>query len=311
MQVIVDVMGKQGVLSNLLESVNEIIEDITSKVILVGDKSLIQSQINSSQIEIIDAPSHKMSLNEAITLLKQDTSQALLTAETIKQVAQSIAEFPHLSQSESFGAGTMLMKSGHPMTLIDSGFIAEPTPTALIQFAQMSHVYFEVIFNHKSPRIGILSNGEEEGKGTQVIKETGSLLQKSSLNYIGNVEPLDVIQGDIEIVITDTYTADIFLKTFVPAMKYLSNIVRHQMPSSVFIQIGKGIAQPAIKRMDDAIEGYEGFEIAILGTPYPITLVQPEMPKSAIKRAISNLDKALQSGFTEKVQQSLLTQLTN
>lgn len=308
MRIIIDVMSKQGVLPNLISSVNRIATELECSVILVGDEQRIQTQISSETLEIIDAKDNNTSLNHGIELLKQDKPQALLTTQTIKHVAKSVSDsqLPYLPQIESLTTGTIFINDNHPTIILDSGITIEPTSNALVQFAQMGDIYFRNHFGIRSPRIGILSNGEEEGKGTQIIKEAGSLIQNTKLNYVGNVEPHEVISGDVEIVVTDTYTADMFLRTFVPAMKYLSNIVRHQMPSSVFIQIGKKMADPALDHMDKVIESFASFETVILGTQYPITLIHAESAEIIVNSAILALQKSLSLNIPEKIQQILV-----
>ena len=100
-----------------------------------------------------------------------------------------------------------------PVLLIDSGVNVDCQPSHLVQFAQLGSIYCRQILNIDSPRVGLLSNGEEETKGNHLVLKTHQLLKKTDLNFIGNIESHAAIKGTADVIVTDGFTGNIVLKT--------------------------------------------------------------------------------------------------
>jgi len=100
-----------------------------------------------------------------------------------------------------------------PSLLIDSGANADCRPSHLVQFAHLGTIYSQHVLGIPSPRVGLLSNGEEESKGNRLIQETHQLLKKANLNFIGNIEGQDIAGRKADVIVTDGFTGNIVLKT--------------------------------------------------------------------------------------------------
>ena len=114
---------------------------------------------------------------------------------------------PAIGTILSLGAATT------PSLFIDSGANADCRPEHLVQFAQLGNTYAREIFGINSPCIGLLNNGEEEGKGNRLAKESYDLLKQTELNFIGNIEGYDLARGTADVIVTDGFTGNIVLKT--------------------------------------------------------------------------------------------------
>ncbi len=100
-----------------------------------------------------------------------------------------------------------------PIFLIDAGANVDCRPEHLVWFANLGNLYVSQVLGISSPRIGLLSNGEEETKGNKLVKESHKLLKGSALNFIGNIEGQDILRGAAEVIVTDGFTGNIVLKT--------------------------------------------------------------------------------------------------
>ena len=100
-----------------------------------------------------------------------------------------------------------------PIFLIDAGANADCRPEHLVWFATLGNLYVSQILGISSPRIGLLSNGEEGTKGNKLVKETYQLLKNSALNFIGNIEGQGILKGAVDVIVTDGFTGNIVLKT--------------------------------------------------------------------------------------------------
>ena len=100
-----------------------------------------------------------------------------------------------------------------PILLIDAGANVDCRPEHLVWFAHLGTLYVNRILGIASPRVGLLSNGEEETKGNDLVKKTYKLLKKTNLNFIGNIEGQDILKEAAEVIVTDGFTGNIVLKT--------------------------------------------------------------------------------------------------
>ncbi len=98
-----------------------------------------------------------------------------------------------------------------------------------------------------APRVGLLNNGEEAGKGNELARNTYTLLESSGLNFIGNVEAKDVFAGKADVVVTDGFTGNVFLKTSEAAAKMMSDLLKESLLSSLKTKIGALLAKDAFK----------------------------------------------------------------
>ncbi len=115
--------------------------------------------------------------------------------------------------------------SGGHTVLLDAGANAECTSAMLVQFAQMGSAFARARFGLDSPRVGLLSIGEEPGKGDALRKETYYALEGQGVNFIGNVEGRDILTGEVDVVVTDGFTGNVTLKSLEGAMRTLSAAV--------------------------------------------------------------------------------------
>ena len=113
-----------------------------------------------------------------------------------------------------------------PVVLVDAGANAECTPEMLVQFAQMASTYVATRYGVVSPKIGLLSIGEEASKGTPLVKATHQLLSETpTLNFVGNVEGRDFIPSPVDVIVTDGFTGNVALKTLEGGLKYVFSAV--------------------------------------------------------------------------------------
>jgi glycerol-3-phosphate acyltransferase PlsX len=141
--------------------------------------------------------------------------------------------------------------------VLDIGANTECKPEFLRQFAIMGSLYAQKVLGIKKPRIGLLSNGEEAGKGNDLVKETFPILRASNLNFIGNVEPKELFGGKADVVVTDGFTGNILIKSSEAVSKMLIDLLRAELTSTFRTSLGGLLAKPAfasIKKMMDPAE---------------------------------------------------------
>ena len=144
---------------------------------------------------------------------------------------------------------------GHPVTLVDVGANVECRPEHLVQFAHMGAALAQVVLGIENPRVGLLSNGEEATKGTPLVQETHPLLAASpGLNFVGNVEGTQVVDGSADVVVTDGFTGNVTLKLIEGVSQMMVGAIRQRATSSVRAKAGGLLMRPALRRFRDEID---------------------------------------------------------
>ncbi|HEY1741523.1 MAG TPA: phosphate acyltransferase PlsX [Granulicella sp.] len=137
--------------------------------------------------------------------------------------------------------------TGRPSLLLDAGANVDSDPENLVQFAVMGHMYAKNVLHVANPRIGLLSIGEEDGKGNSLTRDTLPLLrQLKGINFIGNVEGRDLFNGHADVVVCDGFVGNVAIKTCEGTAKLLSVSLRESLKSTVTSQVGALLSRKAI-----------------------------------------------------------------
>jgi phosphate acyltransferase len=152
-----------------------------------------------------------------------------------------------------------------PMVLIDVGANVDCKPHNLVQFALMADVLARCVLDVSNPRVGLMSIGEEEGKGNSQVKLAFDLLRKSSLNFVGNVEGRDVFTGDVDVVICDGFVGNVVLKLSEGLAVSLGRLLKRELLSGLWSRFGCIFASRALRRFSRRIDYAEYGGAPLLG----------------------------------------------
>ncbi len=144
--------------------------------------------------------------------------------------------------------------TGNPCIFLDVGANVDCKPNNLLQFAIMGEMYARSVLGIARPRVGLLSVGEEEGKGNTLTKETYPLLQEAGLNFIGNVEGRDLYNGSVDVIVADGFVGNVALKTSEGLARMVRDLLRQSLKSTITAQVGALLSRAAFidfkKRLD-------------------------------------------------------------
>jgi len=157
----------------------------------------------------------KSSIVVGINLIKDGTASAFVSAgNTGAVVCAALLNLGKIEGIERPALCSIIeVASSAPILLIDAGVNVDCRPTHLVQFAQLGTDYTKHVLGVDSPRVGLLSNGEEETKGNRLTQESHNLLKKTNLNFIGNIEGQDIFKKMADVIVTDGFTGNIVIKT--------------------------------------------------------------------------------------------------
>jgi phosphate acyltransferase len=199
-------------------------------------------------------------------------------------------------------------QSGYCVVL-DIGANVECRPDFLVQFAIMGSVYAQKILKIPLPRVGLLSNGEEAGKGNQLVKDTYPLLQSSGLNFIGNVEGKELFGGEVDVAVTDGFTGNILLKSSEAVARLLVNTLRSELRSSLLTKVGAALAMPAFKKLRQMMDPEEVGAAPLLGIDGLIFVGHGRSNAQALVNAIRVAREAVQAQLLESMRENIQQQI--
>ena len=201
--------------------------------------------------------------------------------------------------------GTILPTAGQPAYFLDVGANVDSRPEYLVQFAQMGAVYAERVLGRASPSVGVLSNGEEDGKGDERVRETGARLRRTSLNFTGNVEPKDVLAGRVDVVVTDGFVGNIAIKMAEATADLIFRTMRDEVPRTIRGKAGGMLIRPSVGRIRARMDWREFGGAPLLGIDGVAVVAHGRSDALAIKNAIRTARQAVEADLVGKIREAL------
>ena len=198
------------------------------------------------------------------------------------------------------------MPAGRVVTL-DIGTNADCRPEYLLQFALMGDIYARAVLGCAEPRVALLSNGEEPGKGNTLVKEAYKLLTGSNLNFTGNIEPKEAIACCADVVVTDGFTGNVFIKTIEATAKMLTELIRAEIKANPLTAVGGLLAKPAFGRVARRVDPFEVGGGPLLGVNGVVIKGHGRSNGRAIKNAIGQARRAVEGKVVEAIREGLAT----
>jgi glycerol-3-phosphate acyltransferase PlsX len=300
------------------------------EIILVGNETLIKTTLAKHDtaglsieiqhagqvIEMTDKPAEASrqkkdsSMHVGMRLVKEGQADAFVTAGNTGGVL-AVATLHTLRRIRGVlrpALGVVFPIKERPM-LIDNGANADCKPEYLLQFGLMGSLYVERVLGIEKPRVALLSNGEEEGKGNQLIKETIPLLANSGLNYIGNIEPKEFMRGEADVAVTDGFTGNLIMKTAESIAGYMSDLIRDEMTKGPRTIIGGLLARPAFGRVRKQLDPNEVGGAPLLGVNGVVIIGHGRSNAYAIKQAVQQARLAVEKDIVGAIRAGVQTGL--
>jgi glycerol-3-phosphate acyltransferase PlsX len=311
-KIVVDAMGSDSYPHPDVEGAVAAAREYGVEVILVGDEAVVRPALEAQSpghlpISILHAPemltmedkgmglvlkarrpNAKNSMAMGIDLVKSGQADAFVTAGNTG--AASVTAYFRLGTLPGIDrpgvAGPFPTAKGTCIVL-DIGANPDCKPENLLDFALMGSIYAEKVRGVTNPRVGLLSNGEEEGKGNELVKATAPLLKASGLNFAGNVESKEVIGGEVDVAVTDGFTGNVFLKTSEAVAKLLIDRIRQAITEGgLGAKVGGALVRPALRGVRRLLDPSEEGAAPLLGVNGLVFIGHGRSDAYAIKNAV-------------------------
>lgn len=311
-RIVVDAMGSDNYPAPDVEGAVQAAKEFGAEIILVGNEALIQSELkkyetNGLKIKVINAPD----------MLAMDVKgEGLVLKARAKDAANSMAigiDLIKHGEADAFvtagntGAGmvTALFRLGR-IRGVDRPALAPIFPTAtgicvvldiganpdcqaenLYQFGILGSIYAEKVLGIKNPKVGLVSNAEEDGKGNELVKAATPLFRAAKFNYFGSVEGKEVIGGKVDVAVTDGFTGNVMLKSSEAVAKLITDKIREIIKNgNLLTKLGGLLVKPALREIKQLLDPSEQGAAPLLGVNGLVFIGHGRSDALAIKSAV-------------------------
>jgi glycerol-3-phosphate acyltransferase PlsX len=291
MKIVVDAMGGDHAPRVPIDASIKAIKELGIDIILVGDSALLERNLAGydyprEKIQVVhasevitnyDEPAmavrHKKdsSIVIAANLLKQGKADALLSmGNTGALLAAGLLVVGRIKGIARPAIGTLLPSKQGPVLLIDAGANTNCKPENLVQFGVMGDIFIRRVLGKNMPVVGLISNGEEEGKGDDLTKETYPLMTKAPFHFVGNVEGRDIMEGDTDIIVCDGFVGNVILKTIEGVGNILSGELKNMFLKNLKTKIGYYFVKDGVNNIRKMMDYREYGGAPLLGVKKPM-----------------------------------------
>jgi len=325
MRIVLDAMGSDEHPEPELEAAVEAQRLWGDRLTLTGPADTLEPRIDPSLAEIVDAPEvltmddkpalaakqkRNSSMAVGMRMLKHDEADAFVSmGNTGGAMATALFQLGRIRGVKRPALSPVFPVRDGSTVVIDIGANTDSRPLHLLQFGIMGSIYAEVFLERNNPRVALLSTGEEEGKGNMLVGEADALLRRSALNYIGNVEPRELYAGEADVVVTDGFSGNIFLKTSEAVAAMLVEMISAEMKSSPITAAGGLLAKPAFKKVGKLLDPSEYGAVPLLGLDGLVFIGHGRSNAHAIVSALRATRKAVSRGLLEAIREGIKTSL--
>ena len=189
---------------------------------------------------------------------------------------------------------------GHPL-MLDMGAVVDCKPLHLVQFALMGEVYSRRVLGNARPRVAVLSNGEEESKGTDLTRTAAEALRRAPIDFRGYCEGRDLLTGDFDVIVTDGFTGNVALKTMEGTAKVIGDFLKQGLKSSPLAMLGGALASGALRKLKKRVDWREVGGAPLVGVQGVGFISHGRSDALAIENAVARAEQAAITHFTDEI----------
>ncbi len=322
MKIIIDAMGGDNAPSAPVEAAVKAVKEFGVDIVLVGDTDIVRKELSKygyqgNEITIAHADdvisNHEepakavrskktASVVVAANMLKNGEGDAMLSmGNTGALLASGLLIVGRIKGVLRPALATLLPSAKGPKMLIDAGANTNCKAENLVQFGIMGSIYMKNVLNIVNPTVGLMSNGEEEGKGDDLTKETFPLLKEAPVNFIGNIEGRDVMEGTADVITCDGFVGNVILKTVEGMGHVVSQKVKDIFMKGLLTKIGALFVMKGLDDFKQTMDYREYGGAPLLGTKKPVIKGHGSSDSKAVFSAIYQAKKFVETNVIDEI----------
>jgi phosphate acyltransferase len=272
-------------------------------------------------VEVVDAPERIESGPEPVRAVREHPEASIVQAAKAVAEGRADALVSAGSTGPTLAAATLSIKRIRgvhrpalavlvplpkgPVLLLDCGANVEVRSEHLVQFAHMGAAFMEAVHGLDSPRVGLLSVGEEQGKGTPDVLEAGERLAGGGLNFLGNVEGFDLPAGQADVIVSDGFTGNVALKVLEGTSRTVRDAIRERIRSGPISTLGGLLIKRNVERLREEIDPEAVGGAILLGLRKPVVVAHGSFGPKGIASAIHLARRAADERMVERTREAL------
>jgi len=298
----VQLVGKEDVIR--AEMRNHSSSDVRSRIDIVPAEEVIGMDEKAAQAV---RTKKKSSIHVGLRMVREGTAAGFATAgntgATMATAKMILGALPGVDRPGL--AAVFPTSKGSAAILLDVGANVDSKPQNLEQFAIMGEIYSRNIFNINRPKVGLLSIGEEEGKGNELTREAYKLMQKLPINFVGNVEGRDLYNGKLDVIICDGFVGNVALKISEGLVETVRYLLKESLRSTISSQVGFMLSRKAFADFKKRLDYSEYGGAPLLGVKGVCIIGHGSSNANAIKNAIRVAAEFADRRINEKIAQEI------
>lgn len=324
MKFVIDMMGGDNGLKATIPSMQEFIKKYSDvEYFLVGDINKLSEFNNLKNVHLVASETVLPMDADPLTALKETTSSLMISIKTFLEnkcdalisagstgalLSASIFKIKRLPNITRPCLITSFptVKSNKKFVVCDLGANAANTKEELNQFAIMGSLYYSIIYDEKNPRVYLLNNGTEEEKGNDLTKEAHALLSSNnSINFKGNIEAREPLFGDVDVLVTDGFTGNVFLKSVEGTAKAMSSMIKEAFKKNIFTMIGYLFSKNGINGIKNKMDYKNVGGALLLGVNGVVIKAHGSSDARSFSSALLNAYKLTKVDIVNKIKKEL------
>lgn len=330
MKIAIDAMGGDNAPKTVIEGAELAIQQFKNlHITLVGNEVEIKKYLtNPERIKILHTEEVIEATDEPVRAVrrKKNASMVLMATEVAEGRADACISAGNTGALMTAGlfvvgrikgierpalAPTLPTLDGKGFLMLDVGANVDAKPEHLVQYAIMGSVYAEQVRGIRSPKVGLLNVGTEEKKGNELTKQTFKLLQETNINFIGNVESRDLLNGVADVVVTDGFTGNVALKTIEGTALSLFSMLKTELTSSFKSKVAASVLKPQLKGLKAKMDYSEYGGAGLFGLNAPVIKAHGSSDATAIFNAIKQTVNMVENNVSSTIQASVESEENN
>ncbi|ASF39429.1 phosphate acyltransferase [Halobacillus halophilus] len=326
MKLAIDAMGGDHAPEAIVKGAVHAAETIKGvEITLVGDQEQITPFLKGqSNIKVIHTTEVITSEDEPVRAVrrKKNASMVLMAKEVKEGRADGCVSAGNTGALMSAGlfvvgrmegverpalSPTLPTQDGQGFLMLDVGANVDAKPEHLLQYAVIGSIYAENVRKISKPRVGLLNVGTEDGKGTDLTKKTFQLLKEAPINFIGNVEARDLLDGAADVVVTDGFTGNIALKTIEGTAMTMFSMMKKTFMSNLKTKIAAGLAKNDLRKLKGQLDYSEYGGAGLFGLAAPVIKAHGSSNERAAYNAIRQACEMIELDVTQTISNTLKT----
>ena len=326
LRIALDAMGGERGPEEMVAGAIQAVKESDLNVTLTGDKNLLNRILrkhpeSGSRVEVVhstqviamdESPFEAIrrkkdsSIVKAFDLVKSGNADAAVSAgNSGATMASAIRSLGRLNNVSRPGIASIFPTLKKPLVIMDVGANVDCRPQHIFQFGVMASAFSNNLFGIEKPSIGLLSIGEEGGKGNVLVKSAHELFQKSSLNFLGNVEGRDIFQGNVDVIVCDGFVGNITLKVSEGLAEAIITMLKNEMAKSFMAKVGYRLAKHAFDSFRKRVDYAEYGGAPLLGLNGTGIVCHGRSNAKAIMNAIKVAAEMVRNNVNEHITQLL------